>query len=135
MFACWLYWSGTELLIASFLVEDILISANKITEGRGKEEGLIEFRPLRIVVGPRPGPAERRREEEEPRSAERARSPGAEGKGPAAAAANAKLAGAAVPLCARGRAAPLVAAQLPRRPREAAGRSSGLLSSVEAETL
>lgn len=51
MFACWLYWSGTELLIASFLVEDILISANKITEGRGKEEGLIEFRPLRIVVG------------------------------------------------------------------------------------
>lgn len=39
MFACWLYWSGTELHTASFLVENILISANEITEGSGKTEG------------------------------------------------------------------------------------------------
>lgn len=51
MFACWLYWSDTELLIASFLVESILISANKITEERRKEEGLIDFRSPRTVVG------------------------------------------------------------------------------------
>lgn len=48
IFVCMFYWSSTQLLIIGFQVDNILISANKITQ----RERWIEFRPPpRGVVG------------------------------------------------------------------------------------